>query len=266
MTGDLATLIAAFDAEAFWTFVRPDSNIARALWTTVYVSVTAQVLGTLLGLVAAMGALSTRWPMRLISGLYVWFFRGTPVIVQVFFWYYGASILFGVELFPRELNVLGLTIPGAALAGIVALAINEGAYMAEIIRAGIMSVPPGQTEAALSVGMTRGGAMRRVVLPQAARVIVPGLGNEFNNMLKTSSLLTFIGVYELFQDAQVTLSASFQPVEVYLAVAMWYLLLTTAWTLVQVQIERRLGRSDRAEDERWYTLVFGVGGARRSWA
>jgi polar amino acid transport system permease protein len=260
-------LLAAFDFSAFGDFLRPNSELWGALWRTVYISVTAQIIGTFLGVLVALGGMSRFWPLRIISGLYTWFFRGTPVIVQIFFWFYGANILFGFDLFPREVELLGLTFSGAALAGITALAVNEGAYMSEIVRAGISSVDEGQTEAALAVGMTSRQAMRLIVLPQAARVIVPGLGNEFNNMLKTSSLLTFIGVYELFQDAQVKLSATFQPVEVYLAVACWYLLLTSLWQLVQVQIERKLGESDRGdEDEKWTTRLFGVGGARRTYA
>lgn len=261
-------LLAAFDAGAFWDFIQPNSELWAALWRTVYISVTAQVIGTILGVLVALGGMSRFWPLRTVSGMYTWFFRGTPVIVQIFFWFYGANILLGYDLFPREVHLLGITLSGAALAGITALAVNEGAYMSEIVRAGIASVDEGQTEAALAVGMTSRQSMRLIVLPQAARVIVPGLGNEFNNMLKTSSLLTFIGVYELFQDAQVKLSATFQPVEVYLAVAVWYLLLTTLWQLVQVQIERRLGRSDRGDDddERWTTRIFGIGGARRTYA
>jgi polar amino acid transport system permease protein len=134
------------------------------------------------------------------------------------------------------------------LAGILALSINEGAYMSEIIRAGIASVDRGQLEAAKSVGMLHSMGMRRIVLPQAARVIVPPLGNEFNSMLKTTSLLAFIGVYELFQDADVHYSNTFKPVEYFLAVACWYLLLTSVWALIQAQIERRLAASDRVDE------------------
>jgi polar amino acid transport system permease protein len=120
--------------------------------------------------------------------------------------------------------------------------------MREIIRAGIDAVDKGQLEAARSLGMTYRLAMRRIVLPQAARVIVPPLGNEFNNMMKTSSLLFFIGVYELFGDADVHYSNTFKPVEYFLAVAFWYLVLTTAWSLVQARIERRLAASERGDE------------------
>jgi polar amino acid transport system permease protein len=120
--------------------------------------------------------------------------------------------------------------------------------MREIIRAGIDAVDRGQMEAARSLGMPYRLAMRRIVLPQAARVIVPPLGNEFNNMMKSSSLLFFIGVYELFGDADVHYSTTFQPVEFFLAVAFWYLVLTTGWSLIQSRIERRLTVSERGDE------------------
>jgi len=126
--------------------------------------------------------------------------------------------------------------------------VNEGAYMREIIRAGIDSIDRGQMEAAKSLGMRYGLAMRRIILPQAARVIVPPLGNEFNNMLKTTSLVFTIGVYELFSDAEIHYSQTFQPVEYFLAVAFWYLVLTGVWSIIQASIERRLAASERTDD------------------
>src|SRR5207248_10878564 len=118
------------------------------------------------------------------------------------------------------------SVDGAVVAGILALGVNEGAYMREIIRAGIDSIDPGQMEAAKSLGMRYRLAMRRIVLPQAARVIVPPLGNELNNMLKTTSLAFTIGVYEMLPDAEIHNSQTFQSVEHFQAVAFWYLLLT----------------------------------------
>jgi polar amino acid transport system permease protein len=251
-------LLAAFDFDAFRNALEPDGQLLKAIWTTIYVSVIAQALGTLLGVFSALAGLSRFFVLRALSGLYVWLIRGTPVIVQIFFMYFGANVVFGFTLFPREVEFLGLTMGSAVLAGMTALIINEGAYMSEIVRGGILAIDTGQMEAATSIGMRKGPAMRRIVLPQAARVIVPGLGNEFNNMLKTSSLLSFIGVYELFQDAQVSYSQTFQSAETYAAVAIWYLLLTTIWTLVQVQIERYLGASDRPENETWYARWLGI--------
>ena len=243
-------MLAAFDWHTLWQrLFHVDGAFGRALFATVYISVVAQVLGVVLGLLAALMRMSRLRLPRLLSGLYVWFFRGTPVIVQIFFMYLGVNILVGHALIPNELNFGVFTLGGAALAGILALGINEGAYMREIIRAGIDAIDRGQMEAARSVGMTQTLAMRRVVLPQAARVIVPPLGNEFNNMLKTSSLVFFIGAQELFGNADIFYSQQFKPVETFFAVALWYLVLTTIWTFVQTWIERRLAVSDRDADE-----------------
>jgi polar amino acid transport system permease protein len=124
----------------------------------------------------------------------------------------------------------------------VILGINEGAYMAEIIRAGIMAVDPGQTEAAKSLGMAYGQTMRRIVLPQAARVIIPPLGNEFNNMLKTTSPLFVLGLVETYNYFNQAQQADFQPFPEFLACAAWYLLMTTIWGFIQARIERRFAR------------------------
>ncbi len=180
----------SFDSHVFFQYLLfPDSATWHAMFATVWIAVFAQTFGVVFGLVSALAQMSKLRVLRLISGIYVWFFRGTPVIVQIFFVYFGANLFLGFDLFPRTVDLGLLTVDGAAVAGMVALAVNEGAYMSEIIRAGIGSVDRGQMEAAKSVGMPPALAMRRIVLPQAARIIVPPLGNEFNNMLKTTSLL-----------------------------------------------------------------------------
>jgi polar amino acid transport system permease protein len=242
-------MIAAVEWHIIWARIcHPDHTFALALERTVYVSIAAQFFGTVLGLVAALMRMSRFSPLRLLSGIYVLVCRGTPIIVQIFFVYFGTNLLFGVTLIPNRVHFVLFSLDGAAFAGIIALATNEGAYMREIIRAGIDSIDRGQSEAARSLGMTRSLAMRRIVLPQAARVIVPPLGNEFNSMMKTTSLLAFIGVYELFQDADVHYSNTFRPVEYFIAVAIWYLVLTSVWTLIQAVIERRLAASERDGD------------------
>ncbi len=236
-----AHLIAAFDFDLFWSrIVDPSSEFWGALWATIYISVLAQLGGVTLGLASALAGRSRFWPLRFINGIYVTAIRGTPLIVQIFFIYFGAELLLGVTLFPRELDIGVGVIGGAVIAGIIALALNEGAYMSEIIRAGLSSVDEGQMESSISLGMTRRQAMRHIVLPQAARIIVPPLGNQFNNMMKTSSLLAFIGVYELFKDAEQLYSVNFKPVELFAAVAFWYLVLTTIWGIFQAYLERRL--------------------------
>ncbi len=149
----------------------------------------------------------------------------------------------------RDVTLGFISLRGAVLAGIVALSVNEGAYMSEIVRAGILSVDPGQTEAAKSLGMTYGLTMRRIVLPQALRVIIPPLGNEFNNMLKTTSLMSIIAVEEIFRVAQAANSATFKSFEAFLGVALYYLLLTTIWSTIQGAVERRLGVSSSREEQ-----------------
>jgi polar amino acid transport system permease protein len=233
----------------------PNHVFLLALTRTVYVSVIAQIMGVALGLVAALMRMSKFAPFRMLSGIYIWIFRGTPLLVQIFFIYYGSNELLGFTLIPNSLNVGLFTFDGAILAGILALGINEGAYMREIIRAGIDSIDRGQMEAAKSLGMRYGLAMRRIVLPQAARVIVPPLGNEFNNMLKNTSLLFTIGVYEMFADAEIGYSNSFLPAEYFLGVAFWYLVLTTVWTFIQASIERRLAASERGEELSFWERV-----------
>jgi polar amino acid transport system permease protein len=245
-------VLAALEWHILWQRIfHPDHVFLLALWRTIYISVLAQILGVALGLVAALMRMSHVAPLRWFSGLYVLIFRGTPLIVQIFFVYFGANLLFGFTLIPRTVNFGLFHMDGAAFAGILALGINEGAYMREIIRAGIDSVDKGQMEAARSLGMPYRLAMRRIILPQATRFIVPPLGNEFNAMLKNSSLIFFIGVTELFGDAEIRYSTTFKPVEYFLAVAFWYLVLTTAWTLIQAQIERRLTASERGEELTW---------------
>jgi polar amino acid transport system permease protein len=242
-------MLAAVDWHVVWVRIgHPDHAFFRALYTTVYMAVIAQTMGVVLGLFAALMRSSTLAPLRWLSGVYVWLFRGTPLLVQIFFVYYGANQLLGFTLIPNSLDLGAFSIDGAIVAGILALGVNEGAYMREIIRAGIDSIDKGQMEAAKSLGMRYGLAMRRIVLPQAARVIVPPLGNEFNNMLKTTSLVFTIGVYEMFADAEIHYSQNFQPVEIFLAVAFWYLVLTTVWTFIQAAIERKLAASERGEE------------------
>ena len=244
-----STVLAAFDWHIFWHRIfTGDGTFWLALWRTVYIAVLAQILGVALGLVAALMRMSRLMVLRALSNAYTLVFRGTPVIVQIFYVYLAINILLGVTVIPNELNFGLFKMPGAAFAGILALGINEGAYMREIIRAGIDSIDRGQMEAAKSLGMRYGLAMRRIVLPQAARVIVPPLGNEFNNMLKTTSLLAFIGVTELFQDAEIHYSQNFKPVEYFTAVAFWYLVLTTLWSFVQAWIERKLAASERGDE------------------
>jgi polar amino acid transport system permease protein len=260
-------MLAAVDWHIIWERIfHPDHVFLRAMYTTVYIAVIAQVMGVVLGLIAALMRQSKLLPLRLLSGFYVLIFRGTPLLVQIFFIYFGANLLLGFTLIPNSLDLGLFSLDGAVVAGILALGINEGAYMREIIRAGIDAIDRGQMEAARSLGMTYRLAMQRIVLPQAARVIVPPLGNEFNNMLKTTSLVFTIGVYEMFADAEIRYSQTFKPVEYFLAVAFWYLVLTGIWTVIQAQIERRLAQSERGDELTFFERLSEAWTPVQAWA
>src|SRR5512135_1155181 len=233
-----------FDWEIFWRYVWPptafdDPLIRTGLIVTIAVSILAQALGVVFGLFAALGKMSKFAPFRVIADLYIWYFRGTPLLVQMALLFFGLGV---THIFDFPDIIFGdLRISGAIQAGTLALAINEGAYMAEIVRAGIEAIDPGQMEAAKSLGMTFGLAMRRIVLPQAAKVIVPPLGNEFNNMMKTTSLMEVISANELFFAFTQVNARMFKPFELFIAASMYYLAMTTVWTMIQARIEASLG-------------------------
>src|SRR5216684_7864254 len=247
-----------FRWDVVWHFLFQDPNLIflNAAWITLWLSVVSQTCGVILGLFLALMRMSRFPVLSRVAGAYIWFFRGSPLLVQVLLLWDGLP-----KIFPSLLLADWACI-------VVAFSLNEGAYMAEIIRAAITSVDPGQMEAAKSLGMRYPLAMHRVVLPQAARVIVPPLGNEFNNMLKTTSLLAFIGLTELFQDAEIHYSQTFKPVEYFTAVAFWYLVLTTVWGYIQGRIENRLDpdrvqtRIDLEDKKSFAQRLVGFGGSR----
>ena len=223
-----------------------DQRILEGLRLTLELTVIAMALGVALGIVLAVMRLSSN---PLVSGgswLYIWFFRGTPVLVQLLFWYniaalypkLGIGIPFGPNLVHPDANSL-ITARRAAILG---LGLNEGAYMAEIVRAGIISVDQGQTEAAQSLGMTRLKALRRIVLPQAMRVIIPPTGNETISMLKTSSLASVIAVAELLYSAQLIYAVNFKTIPLLITASIWYLVCTSVLYVGQYYLERYYGR------------------------
>lgn len=223
----------------FWhLLIHPPSPFVQGAIKTVYLAVISQALGVVLGLILALWRRSGNVVLRTFASGYIWIIRGTPLLVQAFIVYDGLAEL-GVYSFPN-ITLLGISVPGVIQAGIITLSLNEGAYMAEIMRAAIDSVDKGQTEAAESLGMRRRQAMRHVVLPQAMRVVIPPLGNEFNNMLKVTSLLSVIGLQELFLAAQDYNSTTFRTFEIFLVIAIYYIVMTTVWAFIQSAIERRL--------------------------
>ncbi len=255
-----------FDPNEFlnFTFTWRDVLIS-AIVTTVLMAILAQVIGVLLGLIAALAGRSKNGPVKILSGLYVWCFRGTPVLVQIYLLYFGIPYLLGLDPFPKQYGSLPELIGGGFVAVTLALGVNEGAYMSEIIRAGILSVDSGQAEAAKSLGMTPRKTMQRIVLPQALRVIIPPLGNEFNNMIKTTSLASVAAVGELVLLAQNRYGATFQPFEPLLGICVYYLAMTTIWGFIQSRIERRLGVGEgRGEPEPgFWARMLGMGRGRQ---
>ena len=241
---DLPLLVFEFDV--FWEYLFDDDIRAGAV-QTLWISVLAQVAGIGLGVLAAV-ARHLRIPVASqIGSLYIWFFRGTPLLVQLIFWFSAFPLLveddFSVFFITVQKEWFLLSPFQAALIG---LSLNEGAYMAEIVRAGIESIERGQMDAAKSVGMTSLQAMRLVVLPQAARVAIPPTGNEFIAMLKNSSLANVIAYPELLYASQRVYTRNFQVLELLAVASVWYLALTTVFSLLQSELEARL----RPEEER----------------
>lgn len=235
-----------FDWQAFWEYLfHPSSLILNGLMLTIVIAVLSQSFGVMIGLAADLARRSRFRVVRWISSTYVFVFRGTPFLVQVSIVFFAGFPFFGLPIFGGyrwdDIQIFGVLIFGRILAGIFALSLNEGAYMAEIIRSSIDSVDKGQLEAAQAVGMTHRQAMRRIILPQATRTMIPPLGNQFNLMLKNTSLLSVISVTELYTAAAIIQGQTFQPFEVFGAVAIYYLLLTAVWTGVQKLIEKKVG-------------------------
>ena len=219
---------------------------------TLELTVLAMVIGIALGVLLAVMRLSANPVMSWVSWLYIWFFRGTPVLVQLWFWYNLNLVLktfdVGIPFTSLWIHVNTNTLIVPFVAALLGLGLNEAAYMAEIVRAGIISVEHGQTEAALALGMNRGLIMRRIVLPQAMRVIIPPTGNETISMLKTSSLAFIAGsVTELFTRQQQIATATYDVIELLIVASIWYLFLTSILTVGQYYIERHFGRGTTRE-------------------
>jgi polar amino acid transport system permease protein len=236
--------------ETFWRFLF-QRLILDGVRLTIVLTVTAMVIGITLGVVLAVMRLSPNPVMSAVSWFYIWFFRGTPVLVQIFFWFNVAIILpyVGVGIPYTDLGIsvsTNVLIP-AVVAAIFGLGFNEAAYMAEIVRAGIISVEHGQTEAAQALGMTRLQVMRRIVLPQAMRVIIPPTGNETISMLKTTSLAFVASVPELFTRADQIANSNFRYVELLFVASFWYLLMTSVLTVGQFYLERYFARGAQRE-------------------
>jgi polar amino acid transport system permease protein len=248
------------------------SPIMHGLVITLELTALSMAIGITLGVILAVMRLS---PNPLVGGaswLYIWFFRGTPVLVQIIFWNFIGALYprfaIGIPLGPTWTHVDIASQITPFIAGMLALGLNEGAYMAEIVRAGIISVDEGQGEAAQALGMTRLLTMRRIVLPQAMRVIIPPTGNETISMLKTTSLVSVIAVTELLYSAQIIYARTYEIIQLLIVASIWYLVVTTVLSFGQYYVERHFGRGVSRNQSggallAWWTNVTDVPFLRR---
>ena len=236
-----------------WTVVLKwftEGSVLKGLQVTLGLTVVSMILGTLLGLLLAVWRLSENKLLSGISSLYIWFFRGTPLLVQLIFWY-NLSTLFptlsitipwtGITFASWNTNDL-ITPLTAAIAG---LALNEAAYMAEIIRAGLLSVDNGQVETTQAFGMSRTRALRRIIIPQAMRSIIPPTGNQLISMIKATSLVSVIAMGDLLYSVQAVYNRTFEIIPMLMVAVIWYLLITSILNVGQSAIERYYARGTK---------------------
>ena len=193
---------------------------------TVELTVITLIIGTVLGILFALMKLSNNVVLRLISSFYTWIIRGTPMLLQLFFFYYGLPFV-GLRLTPMQAAIIGL-------------GLNSGAYMAEIIRGGILSIDKGQFEAAKALGFNYSETMQKIILPQTFKVIIPPVGNEFITILKDTSLVSTIAMVELMRTAQQMYASTFRPIEIFFTAAVLYLIMTTVFTSIFSAYEKKL--------------------------
>ncbi len=216
-----------FDVDAFLGYLT-NAYLLEGVAITVVLTVITILIGFVLGVFIAVAHMSHVTAISAPARFYSWFFRGTPLLVQLVIIYTG-------------LPQVGIRF-GVTMSAVLALSLNESAYISETVRAGFKAIPRGQGEAAQALGLSSWQRLRLVLLPQAIRIIIPPIGNSVNGLLKATSLASVISVEELMRRSQVLMEANFQVLELYCVAAVYYLLLTTLWSLVQARLERRFGR------------------------
>jgi polar amino acid transport system permease protein len=222
--------------EGFWSYFTNLYLLEGALWT-IGLTISTLVLGGLIGLLLAVMRLGRHKALSRAAQVYIWIFRGTPLLVQLIIIYTG-------------LPQLGLVRFNVVQSAIIGLALNEAAYLSEILRGGILSVAKGQSEAARALGLKPFQIFRLVVMPQALRVIIPPLGNSVNGLLKTTSIASVISMEEVLRRGQILMQQKFQILEVFMVVAIIYLVMTTCWDFVQRRIEAYYGKAYGATADR----------------
>src|ERR1700712_5490200 len=216
-------------------------SILTGLVNTIVMTVLAMALGVALGVITAIMRLSTNPVLQTVAQAYVWFFRGTPVILQLLLWF-NLALVFPHMGIPGVFELRTVDVMTPFLAALLGLGINQGAYTSEVVRAGLLSVDSGQYEAAKAIGMPRLQALRRVILPQAMRVIVPPIGNELIGMVKLTSLASVIQYAEMLHNAENIYYANARVIELLMVAGLWYILIVSALTPLQMLLERRFAR------------------------
>lgn len=234
------------DYSIVWRYLTAET-VLQGLWMTFAISIVGMVLGTVLGIIIALGRMSNNRVLQSISFFYVWFFRGVPLLVQILIWgnfallfpTLGIGIPFtDIALFQIDTNAI-ITV---FIAACLALGLHEAAYMAEVVRGGILAVDSGQREAAAALGMKGALTMRRIVLPQALRVIIPPTGNQFISLLKASSLVSVIAGGDLLTAVENIAANNYRTIEMLLVATFWYLLIVTLLSIGQYFLEKRVSR------------------------
>ncbi|MEX3845484.1 amino acid ABC transporter permease [Paraburkholderia sp. BR10882] len=244
--------ILAYIAVAFakgqieWSYVGKfltARTILAGLGNTIVMTILAMTLGVVIGVVVAVMRLSDNPVLQTVAQGYVWFFRGTPVILQLLIWF-NLALVFPTIGLPGLAEYRTVDVMTPFLAALLGLGINQGAYTSEVVRAGLLSVDVGQYEASKAIGMPRLQALRRIVLPQAMRVIVPPIGNELIGMVKLTSLASVIQFSEILHNAQNIYYANARVIELLIVAAVWYLVVVSVLSLVQSRIERHFSRGN----------------------
>ena len=222
-------------------------QVMAGLFTTLMLTAISMSLALVLGTIIAVAAASMNPVLSSVAQGYIWIFRAIPLLVQIIFWYNLAALYpklgFGLPFMPSFVEVETNSVITAVSAAIIAMSMNEGAYMAEIVRSGLNSVDSGQREAARALGMSSWDSFRRIVMPQAMRVIIPPTGNETLSMLKYTSLVSVIALPDLLYSTQLISSRNFEVIPMLLVASLWYLLVSTILMLIQSWIERHFGKS-----------------------
>jgi polar amino acid transport system permease protein len=216
-------------------------SILFGLVNTVIMTILAMILGIILGVIFAVMYMSPNPVLRSVAWFYIWFFRGTPLMLQLLLWF-NLALVFPIIAIPGLFEARTVTVITPFMATLLGLGINQGAYTAEVVRGGILSVDIGQTEAAKAIGMTRLTTLRRIVLPQAMRVILPPVGNEVISMVKLTSIASVIQFSEILRNAQAIYYANARVIELLIVAAIWYLIVVTVLSIGQSFLERHFSK------------------------